>query len=85
MNSELGKVSDRLNANTLTSNIKKTNFDIFQPYQRKINPLANIKMIDNSIQELNPFELLRLMVNSLEFYWTVTWIENFTSTILQRK
>lgn len=72
LNSELGQVSDRLNANTLTSNIKKTNFDIFQPYKRKINHLANIKMIDNSIQELNPLELLRLMVNPLEFYWTVT-------------
>ena len=72
LNSELGQVSDRLNANTLTSNIKKTNFDIFQPYQRKINHLANIKMIDNSIQELNPLEVLRLMVNPLEFYWTVT-------------
>lgn len=56
LNNKLGRVSDWLNANKLTSNIKKTNFDIFQPYQRKINHLANIKMVDNSIQELNPLE-----------------------------
>ena len=56
MNIELGKVSDWLNANKLTLNIKKTNFVIFQPYQGKINHLVYIKMIDNSIQQFIPLD-----------------------------
>lgn len=56
MNSKLGKVSDWLNANKLTWNIKKTIFVSFHPYQRKINHSVNIKIIDDSIQEFIPLE-----------------------------
>ena len=50
INSELLKVSDRLNANKLTLNAKKSNYVIFRPYQRKLNYLVNIEMIDNCTQ-----------------------------------
>ena len=50
VNSELIKVSDWLNANRLTLNAKKSNYVIFRPYQRKLNYLVNIEMIDNRTQ-----------------------------------
>ena len=50
VNSELIKVSDWLNANRLTVNAKKSNYVIFRPYQRKLNYLVNIEMIDNCTQ-----------------------------------
>ena len=50
VNSELLKVSDWLNANKLTLNAKKSNYVIFRPYQRKLNYLVNIEMIDNCTQ-----------------------------------
>ena len=43
VNSQLVKVSDRLNA-------KKSNYVIFHPYQRKLNYSVNIEMIDNCTQ-----------------------------------
>ena len=50
INSELLKVSDWLNANKLMLNAKKSNCVIFRPYQRKLNYLVNIEMIDNCTQ-----------------------------------
>ena len=47
---ELLKVSDWLNANKLMLNAKKSNYVIFRPYQRKLNYLVNIEMIDNCTQ-----------------------------------
>ena len=43
-------VSDRLNANKLTLNAKRSNYVIFRPYQRKLNYSVNIEMIDNCTQ-----------------------------------
>ena len=50
VSSELLKVSDWLNADKLTLNVKKSNYVIFRPYQRKLNYSVNIKMIDNCTQ-----------------------------------
>ena len=48
VNNELLKVSEWLNANKLTPNIKKSNDVIFRPYQRKLSYSVNIQMFDNS-------------------------------------
>ena len=50
VSSELLKVSDWLNANKLTLNVKKSNYVILRPYQRKLNCSVNIEMIDNCTQ-----------------------------------
>ena len=47
VNSELLKLSDWLTANKLTLNIKKSNFVIFRPHQKKIDIPLNIRLIDN--------------------------------------
>ena len=47
---ELLQVPDWLNANKLMLNAKKSNYVIFRPYQRKLNYLVNIEMIDNCTQ-----------------------------------
>ena len=47
VNQELCKLYDWLTANKLTLNVKKTNFVIFSPAQRKLTHLPKIKIFDN--------------------------------------
>ena len=47
VNQELCKLFDWLTANTLTLNIKKTNFVIFRPAQRKVTYQPKIMIFDN--------------------------------------
>ena len=47
MNQELCKLYDWLTANKLTLNVKKTNFVIFSPAQRRLTHLPKIKIFDN--------------------------------------
>ena len=47
VNQELWKLFDWLTANKLTLNIKKTNFVIFRPAQRKLNYHPKIMIFDN--------------------------------------
>ena len=47
-NSELSKVSEWLVVNKLSLNIKKSNYVIFCPSQKKFNMEISIKMYDNS-------------------------------------
>ena len=56
VNNELVKVSDWLNANKLTLNATKSNFDIFRPYQRNMDYSVNIQMFDNSNHFLTSLE-----------------------------
>ena len=48
VNSELSKVSEWLVVNKLSLNIKKSNYVIFCPSQKKFNMEISIKMYDNS-------------------------------------
>ena len=52
VNKELAKVSDWLIANKLTLNIKKSNFVIFRPRQKKLTPQPTIKLFDSNSQRL---------------------------------
>ena len=47
VNQELCKLYDWLTANKVTLNVKKTNFVIFSPAQRKFTHLPKIKIFDN--------------------------------------
>ena len=47
VNNELIKVSNWLTANRLTLNIKKSNFVIFRPYQKRMTMKVNIIIHDN--------------------------------------
>ena len=47
MNKELKHVSDWLTANKLTLNIKKSNFVLFHPYQKKLDYTPNLKIFDH--------------------------------------
>ena len=47
MNLELSKVCEWLTANKLSLNIKKTNFVIFHPYQKRLNHEVTLKIYDN--------------------------------------
>ena len=47
VNQELCKLFDWLTANKLTLNIKKTNFVLFRPAQRKLTYQPNIMIFDN--------------------------------------
>ena len=52
VNKELAKVSDWLIANKLTLNIKKSNFVIFRPRQKKLTLQPTIRLFDNNLQRL---------------------------------
>ena len=56
VNSELHKVYEWLTANKLTLNIKKSNFIIFHPYQKKIDYQVNLRIFDNDSQTFLPSE-----------------------------
>ena len=47
VNKELKHVSDWLTANKLTLNIKKSNFVVFHPYQKKLDYTPNLKIFDH--------------------------------------
>ena len=51
MNAELLKIVEWLTANKLSLNIKKTNFVIFHPYQKRLNHDVNIKVNDNCLNK----------------------------------
>ena len=48
VNKELSHIQDWLNANKLSLNIKKSNFVIFHPHQKKLNYKVNLKIFDNN-------------------------------------
>ena len=52
VNKELAKVSDWLIASKLTLNIKKSNFAVFRPRQKKLTLQPTIKLFDNNSQRL---------------------------------
>ena len=56
VNNELVRASDRLNANKLTLNAKKSNFVTFRSHQRKMDHSVNILMFDNSYHILTSLE-----------------------------
>ena len=56
VNSGLHKVYDWLTANKLTLNIKKSNFIIFRPHQKKIDYQVNLRIFDNDSQTFLPLE-----------------------------
>ena len=47
MNNELQKLNNRLSANKLTLNIKKSNFVLLRPYQKKVTSKMDIRIFDN--------------------------------------
>ena len=51
VNNELINLHEWLSANKLTLNIKKSNFVIFRPYQKKLTFSVRIKIFDNVIGE----------------------------------
>ena len=50
MNDELLKIVDWLTANKLSLNVKKTNYIIFHPYQKRLNYDVNIKILDSRVK-----------------------------------
>ena len=48
VNKELEKVHEWLTANKLNLNIKKSNFVIFHPYQKKVIHKLNINVLDHN-------------------------------------
>ena len=48
VNKELSHIPDWLNANKLSLNIKKSNFVIFHPHQKKLNYKVNLTFFDNN-------------------------------------
>ena len=47
MNNELQKLNSWLSTNKLTLNIKKSNFVLFRPYQKKVSSKIDIRIFDN--------------------------------------
>ena len=56
VNAELLNVCDWLSANKLSLNIKKTNFLIFHPYQKRLDYDIQLKIYDNQINKLISLE-----------------------------
>ena len=56
MNLELHNVYEWLTAYKLTLNVKKSNFIIFHPHQKKINYQLNFKILDNDSKTFLPLE-----------------------------
>ena len=51
MNDEFLKIVNWLTANKLSLNVKKTNYIIFHPYQKRLNYDANIKILDSRVNK----------------------------------
>ena len=45
------KIVDWLTANKLSLNVKKTNYIIFHPYQKRLNYDVNIKILDSRVNK----------------------------------
>ena len=56
VNTELVKVHKWLTVNKLTLNIKKTNYVIFRPHQKKLNYNVTLKIFDNSASQFAVIE-----------------------------
>ena len=56
VNDELLKVHEWLTSNKLTLNVKKSNYVIFHPYQKKIDLKVNIMMFDSDSKLFKPLE-----------------------------
>jgi len=56
VNTELSAINEWLTANKLTLNIKKSNFVIFRPHQRKITSPLNIKLFNNNTRQYMSLE-----------------------------
>ena len=56
VNSELIKVYNWLTANKLTLNVKKSNYVIFRPYQKRIDYLVDIKNFDHNTKSFISLE-----------------------------
>ena len=56
VNSELLNVYDWLNANKLFLNVKKSNFIIFHPYQKRLNYEVNLNIYDNRTNKFGNLE-----------------------------
>ena len=56
VNLELHKVCEWLTANKLTLNVKKSNFIIFHPHQKKIDYQVNLQIFDNDSKTYFPLE-----------------------------
>ena len=68
VNLELRKLCDWLTANKLTFNIKKTNFVIFCPAQRKLAFQPNITIFDNDKNKYVSLERKRVCEISWNLY-----------------
>ena len=68
VNLEFHKVYEWLTAYKLTLNVKKSNFIIFHPHQKKINHQLNLKLLDNDPKPFLPLEQ--------KLYVKYLWIEN---------
>ena len=53
MNDELLKIVDWLTANKLSLNVKKTNYIIFHPYQKRLNYDVNIKILTLNVKSMS--------------------------------
>ena len=62
VNAELHNLYNWLTSNNLSLNIKKSNYVIFRPYQKKLNYDPQVNIFDNDINKkvLNAFLTLRL-------------------------
>ena len=56
VNLEFHKVYEWLTAYKLTLNVKKSNFIIFHPHQKKINHQLNLTLLDNDPKPFLPLE-----------------------------
>ena len=56
VNLEFHKVYEWLTAYKLKLNVKKSNFIIFHPHQKKINHQLNLKLLDNDPKPFLPLE-----------------------------
>ena len=71
VNEELWNIGNWLMANKLSFNVKKSNFVIFRPFQKRIHYEVNIKIFDysaNSLVSLKKKECVRHLDS--KFSWT---------------
>ena len=69
VNNELEKVSEWLNANKLTLNVKMSNYAIFRPRQTRMPFIPQIKIFNRVILEMKDFvKYLGIMIDS-ELSW----------------
>ena len=69
VNIELNNLFNRLTANKPTLNIKKSNFVIFRPYQKRLNYLPHVNIFDNeenkniTLEHKNCIKYLGLLID----------------------